>query len=362
MAPSPDQQFVIDLVVNNRNNVALYAPAGYGKSYVRDRIAAHTPAVIVGPTGLSIAACRGMTIDRFIGCLSSIDVYPHTVVIVEEVSLVPVELFVTLSDALCKKCGTVSVFGGLQVVLIGDMYQLIPPKSTNFFFETDIYKKLNPVVYQLVTSHRAYDEDSERDCVFKNFLRCCRHGCFTNGTEGYLTWFNQRSIPVGVPTICATRKRADMYNRMVLSRQADTIHLDGFAFFIGAEAIVNKNVYKGNEFLVANSWRGTIVTYSSECHTIGVNIASEIIDIPLVNGAYPIELAYGMTIHKSEGETMRRVCVDATHMMFEPGQAYVAVSRVKRMCDLYTRFITPEDFMIPRPVAVQQYITKHNLV
>lgn len=362
MAPSLDQQRAVNDVIDNKN-IAVYGPAGYGKSFVRDCITTQRESCVLGPTGMSIAKCKGTTIDRFIGTIHTFKISSRCVLIIEEISLVPASLFIALSKTLQSKLNSNKAFGGLQTVLIGDVYQLIPPGETSFFFETDEYTRLNITIHQLTTPHRTKDVDLERENIFNTFLRCCRHGKFTNGNEGYLTFFNSRTHPPNIVKICPTRTKAYQYNMAILKQHSGhIINLRGFEFFIGARVIITKNIYNGHTFIYANGWTGIVESYSHDDEHIMVCINGINTKIVPIDDFYPLELAYGLTIHKSEGETMPAVIVDATNSMFEAGQAYVGVSRVPNMSGLYTVGLTPDDFMLPRPPSVQAYINTHKLL
>lgn len=65
---------------------------------------------------------------------------------------------------------------------------------------------------------------------------------------------------------------------------------------------------------------------------------------------YPLRLAYGITIHKSQGMTLERLVVDCNRI-FECGQAYVAMSRIKALDGLHLRSFNPNKVLVNEEVV-----------
>ena len=71
----------------------------------------------------------------------------------------------------------------------------------------------------------------------------------------------------------------------------------------------------------------------------------------------PVELAYGITIHRAQGQTYDRVAVVGTNI-FAPGQAYTAISRCRTLAGLYCIDVIPDHYEIPWPPEISAFVEK----
>lgn len=183
------QQLAYDLALNGKS-IFVSGAAGCGKSYVIEQIVRalskkQSRYQICAPTGVAAVNVRGKTLHRYFGLkpwIKSIEQYlsaprrkEHDVVrldvlIIDEISMVSAEMF-DLLDAICRlergrKSAKLSAkpFGGLQLLIFGDFYQL-PPVITDFktttkvyAFESTAWKALDLTTLTLTTVIRQLDE------------------------------------------------------------------------------------------------------------------------------------------------------------------------------------------------------------
>lgn len=399
---SSEQSKILE-AVDGHQHVAVFGAAGTGKSYVRDEIVRRHPCILLGPTGMSVAATEtGMTVARFLeakvdtlrdaGKLAAAFSVParqlqSRKLVIDEVSMVSLTEFVALDRALRRVLQPSRPFGGLAVVLIGDVFQLQPPGSDSFFFETPAFRSLEDdglAVIELRQNHRQNDSDDEDGIMFARFLSECRRGYLSSDSAHMLMGiFNQRLPSSSAIRLCATRKETEAINARRLSKLEGTpIRLGRLTLKIGAHIIFNRNVYdaKTKKLVRPNGARGIVVGLPSETvesasdSSPAVTVISDgkeyaVRALPSITllaskgpktWCYPLELAWALTIHKTQGQTLANAHVDGLYIS-EPGQAYVAVSRVRRMADLCARNLEPEAFEIERSPQWLDFVVKHSL-
>jgi ATP-dependent DNA helicase PIF1 len=290
------------------------------------------------------------------------------VLIIDEISMMSDELFEKL-DALAKliRWCPEKPFGGIQLLCFGDFYQL-PPINTKFVFESPLW---NETIHSVVPFETIY---RQKDPVFQTILNEIREGNVSDETDRLLKSrlkldFSKEEIQ---PTKIFTRRdTVDKINKEGLDAikgeemiykiftkgkvSSDSIknglaRMDDNAQYqnelvlkVGAQVMLIANVNQ-EEGLV--NGRLGIVT---EMNTISVTVRfkggyERKIDIhewkledneTIMRCQIPLILAYAITTHKCQGSTLDSAYIDIGPSIFEYGQAYVALSRVKTLDALY---------------------------
>lgn len=362
-------------------------------------------AVVLAPTGLAALNVGGQTIHSFFRLPpevldnSNISFDPLRAhlyraldtVIVDEVSMVRADLMNAIDVSLRRHRESPAPFGGCQLVLIGDLFQLPPvvPSSLAGYFKDAYggpYFFNAPGVPRLqLRYHRLDRVFRQNDPTFVELLGRVRHG---RPTDSDLIRLNSRHIsvagvaPEAATVLTTTNAVASRINRDALAS------LPGHP--LSNEAIMSGSVRKqydalllkhgGNPdqldqalesafpaplrvvvkpgarvIMVKNDGRkrwvnGTIATVVQVDATgLRIRIGEAICEVERetwerieyqydgdrlsrkVLGAfaqYPVRLAWALTIHKAQGQSLDAVCVDLTSSAFAPGQTYVELAPI----------------------------------
>jgi ATP-dependent DNA helicase PIF1 len=309
------------------------------------------------------------------------------------------ELFEKLDEVARKIRRIDTPFGGLQLVLVGDFYQLPPimkDGETTFVFQSPLWKKLGLTTYELTEIVR------QKDPVFQEVLNQARRGEVSKPSLKILARrmgldYKTQKIQ---PTMLFTRRaQVDTINMSHLKKltterrtfkaatvfipiantekltekdpfvQAAIAKLDVDASYspelvlaVGAQVMLLTNL--DPESGLVNGSRGVVVGYdyapsrlltATEMNAPGP-APSELqvpvvefrngMQVPITHATWealpgimrrqiPLRLAYAITIHKSQGATLDCALIDVGGHTFEYGQAYVALSRVRDLDSLY---------------------------
>lgn len=391
---SEEQLKVYEALENHNLSLFLTGRAGTGKSQLIKYFINHTKknVVLLAPTGIAAINIGGQTINRFFRIFESGVYDPDTIlkdfeedhydlrkavkkldtIIIDEISMVRVDMFYTI-DRMCQTFrGNDSPFGGIQIILVGDLYQLPPVINDDsikkylintygniyFFNSPNITKVMR--AYQLKTIYRQSDDQ------FKTLLNNVREGTNLIPTIDLL---NKRVIPYtgieNIILISARNAEADNYNAEHLAKinspmqtYTATIHGDMQAYptdvilrlKVGAQVMMLTNDVDGR-------WvNGTLATISSLKNKVEVEIQGNKYELTpftwksstyelnadnkmesKISGSftqYPIKLAWAITIHKSQGQTYDKCKIKIKHA-FAHGQTYVALSRCRSFDTMY---------------------------
>lgn len=402
----------------------LTGKAGTGKSTLIRHYLDNTTrqTVVAAPTGIAALNVDGYTIHRlfsfpigvteefvrsgqyrpgrFAKVLSQIDT-----LIIDEASMVRADLFDALAAAL-ERFGPRpgQSFGGVQLVLVGDLYQLPPVVtaaetewitenfSSPFFFSARSFDSRRFPLVELDTVFRQLGDDR-----LVHLLNSVRDGSMLDAARAEL---NKRTDPDFEPdlsefwlTLATTNKIAGARNRAMLKRLPDpaqsfeaeiTGDTAGFeyptdeklAIAPGAQVMMLTNDPSdkwvngtlGKVTAISGHDDEPVVTVllrdgrSVEVRphvweitrpsVIGGSLVHEVI------GTYtqlPMKLAWAITIHKSQGQTLDRVVVDLTGGTFANGQLYVALSRCNSLDGLILkRDVLPRD--LKTDIRVRRYL------
>ncbi|MBI4427399.1 MAG: AAA family ATPase, partial [Candidatus Magasanikbacteria bacterium] len=386
-------------------NVFLTGEPGAGKTHTINEYAAYLRARDIEPavtasTGIAATHLGGMTIHSWsgIGIKSELDkrtlhdiannkyiikrVQPAKVLIIDEVSMLSPGTL-AMVDAVCRMIKqNAEPFGGLQVIFVGDFFQLPPiikkdykdyneseqqeffeEQVSRFAFDSPAWERAKPVVCYLTEQYR------QDDNVFLNILSAIRHNVFDDNHLRHLIArkVEQQSAPVDAPKLFSHNVNVDSVNEAMLDELPSQRHTfkstsDGhhalvavlqrgclspetLCLKIGAAVMFTKNNQREG---FVNGTLGEVLGFDKESGLPivrtrgGTKIEVEKMNwIIEENGEVraqitqlPLRLAWAITVHKSQGMSLDEAVMDLSQV-FEFGQGYVALSRVRRLAGLH---------------------------
>lgn len=273
---------------------------------------------------------------------------------IDELSMISCELFDKVSEYLSILRKNKAPFGGLQIVLTGDFFQL-PPVQGDYCFKSKVWKQLNPRIIELTDQIRQ-DGDPE----FQRILTEARWGRISNEDVRRLarlkpnfgevkpTILYSKNIDVDIinnkeyEALLKTGAEERIFYTTLSSHKntrswAEALKIPNkVPLCIGAQVMltVNLSVDEG----LANGSRGVIVGFEEDGPVVLFKNGDQIVieewvykdeDEDIWASAVPLKLAYALTIHKSQSMTLDSLTTDLGPGIFEYGQAYVALSRVR---------------------------------
>jgi hypothetical protein len=319
--------------------------------------------------------------------------------IIDEVSMLRADTLDAIDDRLRHVRGNDAPFGGVQMLYIGDLFQLPPVVKDDewdmlrphyasaFFFDAQVLRRAPPVTIEL---KNVYRQSEER---FINLLNAVRNNRLT--ADGFRL-LNARVKRDFIPppdehyiTLTTHNAKADAINLSELrrldapERVYDAV-LEGefpesalpnereLRLKLGAQVMFLRNDPQGRYF---NGKIGTVSGFEEECVIVTDPERGEAIDVPLETwdniryslnketgvmdedkiGAFtqfPLRLAWAVTIHKSQGLTFRRAVIDAG-AAFASGQVYVALSRCTALDGIVLRSPIAPHGVMTDPLAVR---------
>lgn len=369
------------------HNVFLTGAAGSGKTYVLNAYITYlrehgVSVAITASTGIAATHLGGQTIhswsgigiregcsDEDIDAIAKKDrirraISSTHVLVIDEVSMLHAHQL-DLVDRIARRVRDGDrPFGGMQVILCGDFFQL-PPVSSNsgesaFAYECAAW---NDGGFQVCYLHEQFRQGNDR---LLDVLNMIRSGTVGEATKIPLRERYKKEPEAGKPTRLYTRNvNVDAINNAELDKlegQEKTFRMEtrGFKAFVeglkrsclasetlrlkvGAEVMFIKNALSGE---YVNGTRGVVEAFDAEGFPVvrtldGTTITAypeewRLEDDGAVRASLsqvPLRLAWAITVHKSQGMTLDAAEVDLSDA-FEPGMGYVALSRVRSLAGL----------------------------
>ena len=389
-----------DFVEHTGRSIFLTGKAGTGKTTFLKTVIEQSKkrSIVVAPTGVAAINAGGVTIHSFFQLpfspfvpnarikskfdfgkekrriIASLDL-----LIIDEISMVRSDLLDAIDSVLRRFRDRYKPFGGVQLLMIGDLQQLTPvvtPEDeamlkpyydTPYFFGSKALQQIEYVTIQLEKVYRQEDD---------TFIRILNHIREAHPTADDIALLNKRCVPNFTPKagegyirLTTHNHLADSYNERELLKLPGGNYTfeakiegnfpdysyptsDRLTLKQGAQVMFVKNDPTG-EHRYFNGRIGEIVEISQSRVCVLCPGDSEVIEVePLtwentqyqlnpetreietkVQGKFhqlPLRLAWAITIHKSQGLTFDHAIIDA-NLSFAPGQVYVALSRCRTL-------------------------------
>lgn len=409
-----DQLNAINAIKRGKN-VVITGPGGTGKTAVINHISKIREELIqsMGVTAMTGAAAviiNGRTLHSYLGIglgkdsenelVRKINVYVNlkkkwcdtNILIIDEISMLSSNLFDKLNNVAKRVRCRSEAFGGMQLVLGGDFLQL-PCINGSFCFKAETWDECNFTVIHFTKIMRQLNNE------FQECLNRARFGEISEKDIEYITQNDLTKEKINTMEIKPTRilcRNVDVndINTAKLERlpseeiyrykyNVETIHCKYTHLFkditkicnampelllsIGAQVMLLANIDPVNKLV--NGSRGVVTSFKSNgvkllpvvkfmnLETIIEIHKYEITDTnnQVIGAVFqiPLKLAYAITVHKSQGMTLDSAIINLKGV-FEYGQAYVALSRVKEIENLFVKNITKASFKA-HPDALEFY-------
>ncbi|MBN1117476.1 MAG: HRDC domain-containing protein [Bacteroidales bacterium] len=410
MVSNPQLELAHKFVENTNKNIFLTGKAGTGKTTFLKHLQTNSPkrCIVVAPTGVAAINAGGVTIHSFfqmpfgphlpreaitgsttqfasghtkisktkIDIIKSIDL-----LIIDEISMVRADLLDGIDDVLRKYRDRYKPFGGVQLLMIGDIQQLAPVVKdedwnilrpyykTLYFYGSRALQQTDYISIELKHIFRQSDnkfidllnkirENNIDEKTLDELNSRCIPGFEGNQQEGYitLTTHNNKARELNLRKLSSLKTPSFTFEAGINGDFPEYSYPTDYELLLkpGAQVMFVKNdpspekaYYNGkigiieeiddeddrilvkctedNEYIAVGrtEWENCKYSINPESKEIQETVVGKFFQ-------FPLKLAWAITIHKSQGLTFEKAIIDA-QASFAHGQVYVALSRCRTL-------------------------------
>ena len=401
---NPELKLAFDFVQYTNRNIFLTGKAGTGKTTFLHKLKDKSPKrmVVVAPTGVAAINAGGVTIHSFfqmpfgpilpgrletsenkfvqkfnkkkINIIRSLDL-----LVIDEISMVRADLLDGIDIILRRYKNKTLPFGGVQLLMIGDLQQLAPIAKddewnllrehydTIFFFSSKVFQQSQAVSIELKHIYRQQDNNFIKilneirdDRLSAESIEALNNryiqGFSPENEEGYitLTTHNANANRINQEQLKKLKAKTHTFEAEIKghfpeysypTEQFLKLKVGAQVMFVKNDSSPEKRYFNGKIGTVTNidddliyvkskdedstimvdreMWDNVKYTINDNSKEIEEEVAGSYIQ-------YPLRLAWAITIHKSQGLTFEKAVIDA-QAAFAHGQTYVALSRCKTL-------------------------------
>ncbi len=395
---------VLNILKHTSESIFITGKAGTGKSFLLSEFRKQTNKnyVVLAPTGIAALNVGGQTIHSFFkfpigvidikerklnrereGLYSKLDM-----IIIDEISMVRSDLMNAIDVLLRKYRGELTMpFGGVQMVFVGDVFQLPPVLKdkveretllnlykSEFFFDAPVFSEFKYQIKELTKVFRQTEKEKQFKKLLNNVrighvkdkelkILNSRHRSYVQEYEDSIVLTSKREIARGTNknkldeiieeeytyigelsgkyTDLKNKGEKELENKlpvpydlklkkgalvMMLKNDSGNRWVNGTIGKIHSlekEKIIVK-IQDHIHIVERQCWEEIEYVLNKETKKLEKNVVASIVQ-------YPITLAYAITIHKSQGQTFNKITVDTGTGAFAHGQVYVALSRCRSL-------------------------------
>lgn len=431
---NPQVKQAYDYIKQDAPVIFLTGGAGTGKStfikYLKNNLRAELNKnyVVLAPTGIAAINVGGQTIHSFFKFKTDVFddkeikkekkniLLDHVdLIIIDEISMVHSWMLDHIDYALRLWCDENKPFGGKQMLLIGDCFQLPPVKNSDdaekqkyyaqwessFFFAANVLKSFSKEDIKSIQLEKIYRQKDEHFINILNRIRKSKAGYekdinFLNERCFIETRLGTKNVPEECLLLSTTNARVDEFNtKKIFALKQNGKRTQTFEAFItgefnldhvltskslelcvGAKIMVTKNISSQN---LVNGDMGKVIDFGGTG-----NSQNDYVDIEVKGRKHhitretwqslkykwdekskrinqqevgtfnqiPLKLGWAVTIHKSQGLTLDAVAIDAANA-WDSGQVYVALSRARSLNGILLCKRIP-----PSAIKTDEYVLK----
>ena len=385
------QEAALDILKTGAN-VFLTGEPGAGKTYTLNKYITHLrehsiDVAITASTGIAAKHIGGMTIHAWSGIGIKDELTPYDleqiatrervvkrmnsakVLVIDEISMLDARVLTMVDQVLRTVRRSREPFGGLQVVLVGDFFQLPPigrrGENIQFAYDAKVWHELGLLVCYLHEQFRQDDSSlqsllsalrsGEVDESVFDVLESCKETAFMDGIEPTRLYTHNADVDrinnERLATLAGDKKVFSMDGRgarqLIEGLKKSCLSPEQLELKIGAMVICTKNNFDvgyvngtlgqvvrfeektGSPVITTLDGEECVIPPASWSVSEGDSVLAEVTQVPL-------RLAWAITVHKSQGMSLDAAEIDLSNA-FEYGQGYVALSRVRSLSGLLLR-------------------------
>ena len=377
-------------ISHTENNYFITGKAGTGKSTLLQYINAtlNKKCVLLAPTGRAAINIKGQTLHSFFyldtGVLQPKDFKSKNnkkiknidTFIIDEISMVRADVLDSINEIMKASLNSELPFGGKQVIMFGDPFQLPPVVPNNnqvrkyfneyydspYFFDSNVYNEADILPVELTKVFRQTDKylidmlNRFRNDSYNNddideintrvsdlnlasnkiILTPYRKKAHEINTKGLLGLTGQEKYFRAKISGDIKLKNLPVPETLALKEGAKVMFVRNSKFWVNGSLGVVEEIFR-DEIIVNKDgqlhsvepevWEEHRYIYNQDKGELERHVIGTFTQIPLI-------LAWAITIHKSQGATISSVHIDLDRGSFDHGQTYVALSRTKEISDI----------------------------